>query len=183
MPKKILFITRNKNKIAEARAITGLDISAQDLEIPEIQSLSVEEVAKAKALAAFQITQKPVIVDDTGLTIKAWNGLPGALIVWFLEAVGTEGLLKLLTQEKNRRASVATCIAYADKTGVFSFSGKVSGTIAKKSKGVCGFGYDPIFIPQGQTQTYAQMTAEEKNGISMRQIALLKLKKFLNKKS
>ncbi len=182
MQKEILFITGNNKKVEEVRAITGLNVTAKNLDILEIQSLDVEEVAKAKARVAFELVGQPVIVDDTGMSIEALGGLPGALIVWFLDSLGPEGILRLMASEKNRKASVSTCIAYADETGVFAFTGKVLGTVSDSLRGETGFGYDPIFIPDGHDRTYAEMTADEKNEISMRKIALLKWKEFMEQK-
>ena len=182
MKEEILFITGNNKKAEEVRAITGLNVLAKNLEILEIQSLDVEEVAKAKALSAFQATGFPVIVDDTGMSIAALNGLPGALVSWFLDTLKPEGILKLMASETNRKASVFTCIAYADQTGVFSFVGTIQGTISDSLRGENGFGYDPIFIPDSHDKTYAEMTADEKNEISMRKIALLKFKEFISKR-
>lgn len=179
MQKEILFITGNNKKVEEVRAITGLNVSAKKLDILEIQSLDVEEVAKAKALAAFRAVGRPVIVDDTGMSIDALGGLPGALVAWFLDSLQPTGILRLMANEKNRKASVSTCIAYADETGVSTFTGTIQGTIAILPRGENGFGYDPIFIPDGCDKTYSEMTTEEKNEISMRKIALLKLKKFI----
>lgn len=179
MKKEILFITGNSKKAEEVRAITGLNVLTKNLDIPEIQALDVEEVAKAKATAAFHLTGQPVIVDDTGMNIEALNGLPGALVVWFLDILKPEGILKMLSGEKNRKASVSTCIAYANQDGVFAFKGTIQGKIADSIRGEIGFGFDPIFIPDGYNKTYAEMTAEEKNKISMRKIALLKLKEFM----
>jgi XTP/dITP diphosphohydrolase len=183
MKKEILFITGNKKKAEEVKAITGLDVLTKSLDIPEIQALDVEEVAKAKALAAFQLTGQPVIVDDTGMSIEALNGLPGALVAWFLDTLRPEGILKMLNGEKNRKASVSTCIAYADQNGAAVFTGTIRGKIADSLKGENGFGYDPIFVPDGYDRTYAEMTSEEKNEISMRKIALLKFKEFMAKQT
>jgi len=183
MSKEILFITGNKNKLGEVRAITGLNVVGKSLDIPEIQALDVEEVAKAKALEAFKTTGQPVIVDDTGMSIEALNGLPGALVAWFLDTLKPEGIVRLLSQEKNRKASVSTCIAYADQTGVFAFTGTVRGEIAESLRGESGFGYDPIFISEGHDKTYAEMGSEEKNEISMRKIALTKFKEFMVERS
>lgn len=181
MNKEIIFITGNQNKAREVGEITGFDILEKDLEIPEVQSLDIEEVAKVKALAAFALVKKPVIVDDTGMNIEALNGLPGALITWFLKKLGPKGVLGLVSSCENRKASVSTCIAYADDEGVVSFTGTVEGVLADHPRGENGFGYDSIFIPSGQSKTYAEMTPEEKNGISMRKIAILKFKEFLGK--
>lgn len=181
MKKEILFITGNKKKAEEVKAITGLDVLTKSLDIPEIQALDVEEVAKAKALSAFHLTGQPVIVDDTGMSIEALSGLPGALVAWFLDTLRPEGILKMLNGEKNRKASVSTCIAYADQNGAAVFTGTIHGEIADSLRGENGFGYDPIFIPDGYDKTYAEMTSDEKNEISMRKIALLKFKEFMAK--
>ena len=109
------------------------------------------------------------------------NGLPGALVSWFLDTLKPEGILKLLENQHNRKASVFTCIAYADKTGAFAFTGIINGEISSSLRGENGFGYDPIFIPEGHNKTYAEMTSDEKNQISMRKLALLKFKEFISK--
>ncbi len=179
MKKEILFITGNTKKVEEVKSITGLEVLAKNLDIPEIQSLSVEEVAEAKALSAFKLVGAPVIVDDTGMSIDSLNGLPGALVAWFLDNLKPEGILKILGDEKNRKASVCTCIGYADESGVYTFTGTIKGEVSKSFRGENGFGYDPIFIPEGYDKTYAEMTSDEKNEISMRKIALLKFKEFM----
>lgn len=176
---KILVITNSQGKANEISAITGLTVEAKKLELLEIQSLSVEEVAKKKVMAAYKIVRQPVLVDDTGMNIEALNGLPGALVVWFLDLLGPQGVLDLIANKENRKASVSTCIAYADANGVQTFVGTVNGTIPAELRGDEGFGYDPIFIPEGQDKTYAEMTVDEKNEISMRKIALMKFKDYI----
>jgi len=182
MGREIIFITGNSKKADEIRAITSLAVSVKNFDIPEIQSLDIEEVSSAKALAAFQAVGSPVIVDDTGMGIEALNGLPGALVTWFLKKLGPEGILKIVPPDGNRKASVSTCIAYADENGAVTFTGTICGALAEFPKGENGFGYDSIFIPDGQTKTYAEMIPEEKNDNSMRKIALLKFKDFIEKK-
>ena len=179
MLKEILFITGNQSKVAEMRAIIGWPVISEDREIPEVQALKVEEVALAKVATAFGLVQKPVVVDDTGLEIEALGGLTGALVTWFLKTIGPQGILKLLKEEKNRKAKVSTCIAYADKKVVSTFVGTLEGEIAPQERGENGFGYDGIFIPKGSQKTFAEMSESEKNALSMRKIALEKFKTFL----
>ena len=174
--KNIIVITGNEDKAKEISDILGIKVESKKLDIPEVQSLSVEEVAKAKAQAAYDIVKQPVIVDDTGMHIEALNNLPGALVVWFLDELGPKGIIDLIKDKENRKAKVSTAIGYADKNGVQVFVGEVNGEITKELKGIDGFGYDPIFIPEGYNKTYAEMSHEEKNKISMRKIALMKLK-------
>lgn len=184
MNNTILFITGNKGKLEEVKAITGLNVISKNLEIQEIQALSVLDVARAKAATAYELIGQPVLVDDTGMNIEALGGLPGAFVSWFLDILKPEGIINLLKNETNRKASVTTCIAFADESGVKVFTGIIEGTISETLRGQNGFGYDPIFIPDGQEKTYAEMDNEEKNRISMRKIALMKFKEaIINKET
>ena len=88
-----------------------------------------------------------------------------------------------MRDSEDRRASVSTCIAYCEGSDVQLFEGTIQGTVSKEIRGGNGFGYDPIFIPDGQSRTYAEMTPQEKNTISMRSIALAKLRDFLVQRS
>lgn len=175
----IVVVTGNKGKAAEIEAITGYLVEAVNLDIQEVQSLDVEVVAKEKALAAYRQLSRPVVVDDTGMTIEALKGLPGALVSWFLDTLGPEGIVRLIVGESNRKASVSTCIGYADATGAYTFVGTIYGALTTEPRGAGGFGYDPIFVPDGQDRTYAEMTSEEKNAQSMRKEALIKFRDFL----
>ncbi|MGH9200554.1 MAG: RdgB/HAM1 family non-canonical purine NTP pyrophosphatase [Vicinamibacterales bacterium] len=177
--RSLLFVTGNKGKAAEVAAIIGWDVDPVKLDLAEIQSLSVEEVAAAKAMEAYRQLQRPVVVDDSGMTIDALSGLPGALLAWFLDTLGPDGILKLIDRSANRRASVSTCIGYADAEGAKTFLGVIEGQLTTERRGANGFGYDPIFIPDGQQLTFAEMSSEQKNAHSMRSIALLRLKAFL----
>jgi XTP/dITP diphosphohydrolase len=179
--KTITVVTGNINKAKEIEKITGFPVENFDLQIKEIQSLSVAEVAREKAIAAFQSLKRPVIVDDTGMSIAAIGGLPGALVSWFLDSIGPEGILRLLGDNSDRRAIVSTCVAYCDGDKVEVFEGAVEGTISDRPRGENGFGYDPIFVPAGGEKTYAEMSSAEKNAVSMRSIALGKLKSFLER--
>ena len=118
--------------------------------------------------------REPVLVDDTGLTIHAWNGLPGALVAWFINTVGTQGILDMAAELTDRRATASAALGYADAAGVKVFQGTVDGSLATEPRGDSGFGYDPIFIPGTYSghRTYAQMTSEEKNKISHRRRAV-----------
>jgi XTP/dITP diphosphohydrolase len=177
--KRITVVTGNSKKAKEIEALIGAPIESACLDIKEVQSLSVGEVAREKALTAYRALGVPVIVDDTGMNIAALGGLPGALVFWFLDTIGPEGILRLIRDSEDRRASVSTCIAYCEGPDVQLFEGMVQGTVSTEIRGMNGFGYDPIFIPSGQSKTYAEMTTEEKNIVSMRSIALSKLRDFL----
>ena len=123
---------------------------------------------------AYAQLREPVLVDDTGLTIHAWNGLPGALVAWFINTVGPHGILDMAAGITDRRATASAALGYADATGVQVFTGTVDGSLAIEPRGTSGFGYDPIFIPgtDSDHRTYAQMTSEEKNKVSHRRRAV-----------
>lgn len=177
-----VFITGNKNKVLEARQILkNFEIKQRTLNLSEIQSLKVEEVVKEKAKEAFKIVKKPVLVEDTSLEIKAWNNFPGALIKFLLESVGAQGIIKMLSGEKNRFAVAKTALGLYDGKNLKVFVGKIEGTISKKVSGERGFGWDSIFIPQGFKKTFAQMNSKEKSSLSMRRKALEKMEEYLIK--
>ncbi len=114
------------------------------------------------------------------MAIDALNGLPGALVVWFLDTVGPAGILQMIGYQDNRRASVSTCIGYVDSTRVCTFLGELLGQVSFELLGENGFGYDPIFNPNGGEITYAQMSNEQKNANSLRGIAFATLRHFLD---
>jgi XTP/dITP diphosphohydrolase len=171
---RIALITGNAGKAAEYAAMLGIDVTPAKAELTEVQSLDVAVVAARKVTDAYAQLGEPILVDDTGLTIHAWNGLPGALVAWFLDTVGAQGILNMAAELIDRRATVTTALGYADADGVQVFTGTVNGTLATEPRGTSGFGYDAIFIPDTDPghRTYAQMTSEEKNKISHRRRAV-----------
>jgi XTP/dITP diphosphohydrolase len=178
----LLFATTNLNKIREAKEILGVEIEGVKLEIEEIQTLDPEKAVKEKARRAYEQFGKPILVEDASLFFSAWNGLPGVYIDSFLESVGNEGLIKMLRHEKNRGASAVVCLAIYDGKDHEVYKGEIKGRISLAPKGKSGFGWDPIFIPEGHNKTFAEMGIQEKNKISMRKLALEKLKKDLKKR-
>ncbi|MCA1229399.1 non-canonical purine NTP pyrophosphatase [Saccharopolyspora sp. 6M] len=165
-------ITGNAGKAAEYAELLEMPVTPVQEDLLEIQSLDVEEVVRHKAHDAYLAHGAPVLVDDTALTLLAWNGLPGALIVWFLKARGVEGLLTMAAEETDRTATVTTAIGYADAHGVQVFTGNLHGALTRTPRGTNGFGYDSIFVPDGHDRTYAEMTPEEKNELSHRRLAV-----------
>jgi len=177
-----VFVTSNANKLREASGVLGMDLDRADVDVPEIQSLDFEEVATAKALAAREVLGDlayPVIVDDSGLAVGAWGGFPGPLTRWLMKSVGNEGLLKMLAVEDDRSAMAVCVVAMADASGtVRIFRGVVEGEISREPRGEGGFGFDPIFVPEGGTRTYAEL-GEEKSMDSHRTRALRKARNGL----
>lgn len=175
----LTLITGNAGKVAELSRLLGMEIHSQKVPLPELQSTDVREVARAKAEAAYAQLKRPVLVDDTGLYINVWNQLPGALVAWFLDNVGCEGVVKMLEGWDDRSARVVTALGYCDERGVQVFDGELAGAIAPGVRGEHGFGYDPIFIPEGMDQAFAELTSEQKDAISMRALAAAKLRDFM----
>ena len=168
---KVIFVTSNESKLREARGILGVELESVDLDLPEPQALDVAEVAAQKALAAraaLRDPPRPVLVEDSGIVFGAWNGLPGALTKWFLNSVGNEGLLRMLVAEEDRSARAVCAVAVSDAGGsVQVFVGEVEGFVAGAPRGSGGFGWDPIFVPEGERRTYAEM-GPDKDRVSHR---------------
>lgn len=180
---KLTFVTGNKNKVRETEKILGIKISIRDIDLEEIQDLDVEKVTLHKLNQAYRLTKSPVIVDDVGVYHSAWNGFPGPLVKWILVAGNKtpDIYLKMMREETNRTATVRLVIGFHDTKKPKLFIGEIKGSIANERRGKNGFGWDEIFIPEGQTKTFAEMTDKEKNMISHRRKALDKLKKHLTK--
>ncbi|MDY6789199.1 MAG: RdgB/HAM1 family non-canonical purine NTP pyrophosphatase [Candidatus Nanohaloarchaea archaeon] len=175
---ELKFVTSNPNKVEEVSDILGREVEQLDLDVDEIQSVELEEVVRSKADRAFESSGTPVMVEDTGLYIKGWNGFPGALIKWMLERLGREGICNALKgEDRSAVASTAVCIHDGEESRVFK--GEIEGSIPREPRGESGFGWDPIFIPEGKDKSFAEMTEKEKNSISMRRKAVSKLKEFL----
>ncbi len=177
---KIYLATTNKGKVGEIQEILGVDLEAAKINIDEVQSMDLEYVAKKKAEEAFKQLGKPVIVDDVGIYFDAWNGFPGPFVKHLLESLDYSGVLSLLKNEKNRRVRVAAVIAYHDGKRVHTFVGKFTGTLSTEKRGTKGWGFDPIVIPDGFSETFAELGPDIKNKISHRALALKKFKKYLD---
>ena len=179
---ELCFITSNDNKAKEVSLFLGRELTRKSLQIPEIQAVIVEEVVKDKALKAYNIIKRPVLVEDTGLFLKYLNDFPGAMIKWLLESVGPEGICEIV-KDKDRRAYAETSFCMYDGEAFHLFTGRADGTITDSPRGSNGFGWDSIFQPKGLSATFAEITTEEKNKISHRGRALMKLKEYLESHS
>lgn len=177
--KKLYFATTNEGKLKEARDILGVEVVGTPLEIDEVQSLNPEEVATKKAAAYFFKLKKPLFVEDVSLVFECLGKLPGTFITYFEKELGYDGLTKIIKIGDSRKAYALTVLVYIDKNGKsYVFQGRVDGSIATKPRGK-GFGWDCIFIPNGETRTFGEIKMEEKNKYSMRAKALKKMKKWL----
>jgi XTP/dITP diphosphohydrolase len=178
---RAVFVTTNEHKRREVERILGVELERAAPDVPEIQALDLAEVAAHKARSAYEALGSPphpVLVEDSGLVVGAWNGLPGALTKWFLSSVGNEGLLGMLCAE-DRSARAVCAVAVAGRRGeVRVFRGEVRGEIAPEPRGEGGFGWDPIFVPEGGELTYAQM-GDAKNDDSHRARAFRQVRGWL----
>lgn len=188
---KLVFATNNKHKLQEVRDILGNrvevlslgDINCND-DIPETGT-TLEENALIKARWISSKYGCNCFADDTGLEVEALNGAPGVYSARYAgedcnSLANMEKLLHNLTEKKNRNAQFRTVIALIIKGEEILFDGVVKGEIATEKRGDSGFGYDPIFIPEGYSISFAQMGNEEKNCISHRFRATEKLRNYLN---
>lgn len=185
--KTITFITGNAKKLAEVQAFLP-EVQGLNIELPEIQSLDIKEIVTAKIKVALQHCNGPVMVDDTALYLDCMQsvngslGLPGPLVKWFLHTMGNCKMAEMAIRLGNTKARACTVIAYATSSEeIHVFEGALDGYIINPEN-QSGFGWDVVFVPTGYTQTLAQLPITEKNKISMRGIALQKLKIFLQKK-
>jgi XTP/dITP diphosphohydrolase len=188
---EIIFASNNVNKIREISNVLGSNfilLSLKDIDmdedIPE-NELTLEGNALLKARHIFKAAGMNVFADDTGLEVEALNGQPGVHSARFAgenkdSDANIEKLLSLLENESNRKARFRTIIALILNGREYLFEGSVAGTIISKRRGKEGFGYDPVFIPEGNTLTFAEMDLDEKNKISHRAKAFESLRMFLS---
>ena len=187
---ELIFATNNRHKIKEicsllepGTELIGLaDVNITE-EIPE-EWETLEENALFKARFVHRITGMNVFADDTGLEVEALNGAPGVHSARFAGAekdssANMTKLLGLLEGKKNRKARFRTVIALIYDGGEYLFEGIAGGTIIEERRGIEGFGYDPVFIAEGYTLTFAEMPLSEKNKVSHRARAFEGLRKFL----
>ena len=175
----LVVVTSSKDKLTEINQILGTNHKVSTLDIPEIQSLDLDEILIHKAKEAYYKIKKSVLVEDISFEIHALNDLPGPFIKFFLKTLGTEGTVKLLGKAKTD-TTVTAGIAIYDGNSLKIFKGTVYGTLSSKNRGKYGFGFDKIFIPKGSAKTLGEMLPSLKNKISHRAIALKKVKQYLS---
>jgi non-canonical purine NTP pyrophosphatase (RdgB/HAM1 family) len=166
----IVFVTSRAEKAREAKRL-GFEIERLDLDLPEPQALDPSEIVEAKARAAYSAIARPVLVEDCGLAVEAWGGFPGALVKWLEKSAGAAAIPRMLDPFANREATAICAIAYCDGGEVVTARGEIRGAIARAPRGAGGFGWDTIFVPEGDSRTFAEMQPEEKDRISHRRRA------------
>eukprot|EP00475_Leptophrys_vorax_P046075 TRINITY_DN975_c0_g1_i1.p1 TRINITY_DN975_c0_g1~~TRINITY_DN975_c0_g1_i1.p1 ORF type:complete len:206 (+),score=52.83 TRINITY_DN975_c0_g1_i1:541-1158(+) len=186
MSKKRLFmVTGNAGKLREVsqileKKLPDLELVAANVDLPELQG-EPDEISRGKVKAALPFVDGPFILEDTSLCFDALGGLPGPYIKWFLKKLKCDGLLKMLAGFDNYGGSAVCCFAFCRGKGhePILFNGVVKGTIVPP-RGEKGFGWDPIFQPEGYSETYAEMSDALKNQISHRKLAVELLSEYLS---
>ena len=189
--KQIVFFSNNKNKILE---VSNLFLKSKfkilslnnfnKIISPEETGETFEENAKIKSLYGFKKFNHMCFADDSGICIEALNGKPGINSKSYLNKKNKEDVFNFIINETNNKKNynaffqTTICLSQNKNDHIF-FTGKIQGKISNKIIGNNGFGYDPIFIPQGFKKTFSEMSIKEKNNISHRGIALRKLKSFI----
>ena len=191
--KALVFATHNSHKASEINNLLGglyqiseLDAIGITEDIPE-NGDTLEANAREKARYVYDRTGLDVFADDTGLEVEALGGRPGVYTARYAgeECDSVKNMKKLLAElegQSNRRARFRTVICLIEGGVEHLFEGVVNGTITKSFSGTEGFGYDPIFMPDGENRTFAEMPLSEKNKISHRGRAVSKLVEFLQNK-
>jgi len=193
---EIVLATRNKKKIEEIKRITeGIAVSIFTLDdfpgCPEVEEngTTFEENAIKKAITVAKFTGKPSLADDSGLEVYALKGAPGTLSARYAgegadDRKNVEKLLKEMHSVKERKARFVCCIALAlNAYSVNTFFGYSDGDIGMEPRGLNGFGYDPVFCPEGYSKTFAEMSDQEKDSLSHRGAALNGLQQYIKNKA
>ncbi len=180
-----IFVTGNTDKVKMLEKFLGQEVKHHNLDLTEIQSLDSYEVTKQKALEAYRVLNQPVLVDDVSLSIAALGGLPGTFVKFFLKAVEGVGICKMVDAYKDRSATAGLIFVLYDGTNFHRFDAAMEGTISDKPRGdttkLTKMGWNPIFIPEGQPKTIAEMSEDQLEKYTPRGLAAKKLKTFLEK--
>ncbi len=182
---KVYFATGNKNKLNEMANILGpsFDVIGLSVDLPELQG-EIKDIVKGKCQIAYEkykklgITER-IIVEDTALCFNALEGLPGPYIKWFLNKMGNDKLFELINQYDDHSAQAICTYCFMEDEKPVIIQGIVNGQIVKPSQNKNGFGWDPIFKPDGYDQTFAEMDPKTKNETSHRSKATCELRDYL----
>ena len=161
-----VLVTGNEAKLAEARRIVGADLEGVAMDLPEIQSLDLGEVLAAKASEAWRRLHRPLVVEETALELDALGGFPGPLVKWMLQSIGPEGIAECALTLGNPKATVRCRILYRDADTSVIGEGIDRGTLVLPPRGEGGFGWDPVFVPEGGERTWGELStaAKDENG-------------------
>ena len=167
----IAFVTTNEGKFREVStklAEAHVKLVHEDRTYPEIQADRLEKVVRFAATILDDQIRGDYLIDDSGLFLEEFGGFPGVYSSYVYKRLGCAGVLKLLNGARNRAARFETVFLFRTSDEHEVFHGECRGSIADRERGTGGFGFDPIFVPDGATKTFAEMTMTEKNAVSHR---------------
>jgi XTP/dITP diphosphohydrolase len=165
---QLILVSSNPNKGIEAERILGVPLLRVSLVLPEIQAATVEEVTRYKLEAARTKGHRRILVEDVSLGFDELGNFPGPYVKWLLEAAGGSGLAVMAYALRNRSARAQCCVAYWNGEEGKLFTGETRGEILVEPRGDQNFGWDPWFLPEGSSRTFAEMSVEEKDAVSHR---------------
>jgi XTP/dITP diphosphohydrolase len=171
---RVRFLSGNKHKISEAIAIlrpVGVEVVPLAIKVEELQNSDIHTIVNDKVTKAFHMTGHPLFVEHTGLFIDSLKGFPGGLTQVFWDTLQADTISKLFGQGINTGVTARTIIGYCDGRRICKFEGELRGNIAPEPRGNTDFQWDCVFIPEGHSETFAEM-GTKKNEISMRRRAL-----------
>lgn len=174
----IAFVTTNEGKYREVSALladAGVKIVHEDRSYPEIQTDRLEKVVRFAATVLDDQIAGDYLIDDSGLFLDAFGGFPGVYSSYVFKRLGCAGILKLLREAKSRAATFETVFLLRQGGAHEVFHGACNGAISDRERGSGGFGFDPIFVPEGAPKTFGEMTLSEKNRFSHRARAVAEL--------
>lgn len=176
---QLIFVSTNPRKGEEAERILGMPLLRVSLVLPEIQAKNVEDVTRHKLEVARTKGYSRLIVEDVSLGFTELGNFPGPYVRWLLESTGGKGLGAIAYALYDRSSLAQCCVGYWDGFEGFLFTGECRGEILVEPRGQQTFGWDPWFVPQGSNQTFAEMSAAEKDKFSHRGRAYRMLKEHL----
>ena len=165
-------VTSNEDKWREAQRILGRPLARTALDLPEIQAATTAEVALEKARAAFAALRRPVIVEDAGVELHALGGFPGPFIKFWEKLGGLASICRAVDGAGDRGVTAVCALGVcAEEGAAYVVEGRTAGRVADRPRGSGGFGWDAIFVPDGDVRTFAEMSAAEKDRTSHRRRA------------
>lgn len=179
---EIRFVSGNRFKIDETIEImkgSSISIVPFNIKIEELQTLDVKSLVKDKLMKAFSMIGRPLFVEHTGLYVKYLNDFPAGLTQIFWDSLEADKFAELIGKLPDSTVVAKTIIGYCDGKQIHYFEGEINGAIVDIPKGSRDFQWDCVFLPEGETMTFAEM-GSAKNNISMRKKALEQMKKFLS---
>jgi non-canonical purine NTP pyrophosphatase (RdgB/HAM1 family) len=180
--KTLLFVTQNLNKVEDAKKLLpGFEIEHVDFDVDEIQSLDPHKIVEHKLKQAFEKVGRPCFVHDSSLSFDCLNGFPGPFIRYYLkDTVGVEKTCEIAKLFNQFGTEWTTVLGYFDGKETTFFEERVKGTIPPEPRGTNGYDWDVIFIPEGESRTFAEMSFEEKQSFAVTGKLLKKFEDFLN---